>query len=63
MYRAKDQGRNGAQRFDQPIRRLWIDSFKKINDQWMIKDMEVEAEPVAHRTKLTIREVEAGQSL
>jgi len=46
---------------NQPIRWLWIDSFKKVNDQWMIKDMEVEAEPVTHRTKLTIRDMEAGQ--
>lgn len=43
-----------------PIRRLWVDSFKKIDNRWMIKDMEVEAEPATHRTKLTIREALAG---
>ena len=39
------------------IRRLWVKSFKKIDDRWMIKDMEVQEYPSAHRTKLRIREV------
>jgi hypothetical protein len=41
----------------EPLRRLWVKSFKKINDRWMIKDMEVEGVPAVHRTKLRIREV------
>jgi len=45
-----------------PIRRLWVKSFKKINDRWMLKDMEVEGVPAAHRTKLTIREVGVAPS-
>jgi hypothetical protein len=39
-------------------RRLWVRSVKKINDQWMIKDMEVQHYPVLHRTKLRIIDVE-----
>lgn len=46
-----------------PIRRVWVDSFKKIDNRWIIKDMEVEAEPAVRRTKLTVREVRAGRSL
>jgi len=40
------------------LRRLWVKSFRKINDRWMIKDMEVQAYPAVHRTKLRIQEVE-----
>lgn len=38
------------------VRVLWVKSFKKINDRWMLKDLEVQASPV-HRTKLIVREV------
>jgi hypothetical protein len=38
------------------VRILWIKSFKKINDRWMLKDLEVQASPI-HRTKLVVREV------
>lgn len=41
------------------VRRLWVKSFKKINDRWMIKDMEVESFPSTHRTRLRVREVRA----
>jgi hypothetical protein len=40
-----------------PRRRLWVTSCKKINDRWMIKDMEIEGYPIAHRTKLIVRDV------
>ena len=38
-------------------RRLWVKSFKKIDERWMIKDMEIQSFPVVHRTKLRIQEV------
>jgi len=41
---------------DKQVRILWIKSFKKINDRWMLKDLEVQASPL-HRTKLVVREV------
>lgn len=44
------------------VRRLWIKSFKKVNEMWMIKDLEVQHYPVRHRTKLRVREVsKAGE--
>ena len=39
------------------LRRLWIRSLQKIDERWMIKDMEVQRYPAVHRTRLTIREV------
>jgi len=45
------------------IRRLWVRSFKKINDRWMIKEMEIQAEPAYHRTKLRIEAVNAAEPL
>jgi len=42
----------------QAIRRLWVRSFKKIDDRWMIKDLEVQQVPSPHRTKLTIEDVQ-----
>jgi hypothetical protein len=41
------------------IRRLWVQSCKKINDRWMIKEMEVQGYPEIHRTKLSIRDAKA----
>lgn len=38
-------------------RKLWIRSFKKIDERWMVKDMEVQSYPSVHRTKLRIDEV------
>ena len=37
------------------IRSLWVKGFKKINDKWMIKDMEIQSSP-EHRTKLLIND-------
>ena len=42
------------------IRRLYIKSLKKIDDRWMIKDLEVESFPIRHRTKLRIHDVTTG---
>jgi hypothetical protein len=36
------------------VRRLFIKSFKKIDDRWMIKDMDVQAFPSEHRTNLRV---------
>jgi len=42
----------------QPVRQLWVRSVRKLDDAWMIKDMEVQHYPAVHRTKLHIAEVE-----
>lgn len=42
----------------QPVRQLWVRSVKKVNDAWMIKDMEIQKVPPVQRTKLHIAEVE-----
>lgn len=39
------------------LRRLWVKSLKKIDDRWMIKDMEVASYPPAHRTRFRVRDV------
>lgn len=56
VLKAEGRDKNAA-----PIRRMWVRSFKKINDQWMIKDMEIQAFPADQRTKMTIREVNAAE--
>ena len=38
------------------VRVLWVKSIKKINDRWMLKDLEVQSGP-NRRTKLVVREV------
>jgi hypothetical protein len=40
-----------------PVRRLQVKSFKKINDEWMIKDLEVDDVPSGSRTVLRVIEV------
>lgn len=42
-------------------RKLWIESFKKIDDRWMVKDMEVQSYPSVHRTKLRVNEVNSEE--
>lgn len=42
-----------------PVRRLWVKSFKKIDEQWMVKDLLVQGRSDLHRTELRIRDVEA----
>jgi len=39
---------------DDLVRRLFIKSFKKIDDRWMIKDMDIQAFPSEHRTNLRV---------
>lgn len=36
------------------LRTLWVKSFKKIGDRWMLKDMEIQSYPSNHRTKLSV---------
>jgi hypothetical protein len=50
----KAEGRDSDQKL---IRKLWIKSFKKIDGQWMIKDMLVESYPVIHQTKIRVEEI------
>jgi len=45
------------------LRRLWVRSCKKIDNTWMVKDMEVQRFPVIHRTKLHINEVSSDTQL
>ena len=42
------------------VRRLWIQSLKKISERWMIKDLEVQAYPGMGRTKLLVRSLKVG---
>ncbi len=44
-----------------PLRRLWVRSVRKLDDAWMIKDMEIQKYPAVQRTKFTIAEVERLQ--
>jgi hypothetical protein len=54
------QGYDAEQRV---VRRLWVKSLKKINERWMVKDMEVESVPAVRRTRIRIHDVRAqGQS-
>ena len=42
---------------DKPIRRLEVKSFKKINDRWVIKDIELTGLPARSKTLLRVRNV------
>ncbi|MFO7870545.1 MAG: outer membrane lipoprotein-sorting protein [Kiritimatiellia bacterium] len=55
ILQAEGYGRDG-----EIMRRLWIRSLKKVDDQWMIKQMEVASFPALYRTRLCIGEVEAA---
>jgi hypothetical protein len=39
------------------LKRLWVQSLKRINGRWLVKDLEVEGPDPVHRTRLTVREV------
>ncbi|MGQ9661722.1 MAG: outer membrane lipoprotein-sorting protein [Kiritimatiellia bacterium] len=41
-----------------PVRCLWVKSLKKVEERWMVKDMEVQQFPPVHRTRLYVRDVE-----
>lgn len=43
---------------DQRQRRLEVKSFRKINDRWFIKDIEIQSYPTRHKTILRVRDVQ-----
>jgi hypothetical protein len=45
-----------------PLRRLWVQSLKKTDDRWMLKDLEVQSFPSVHRTRLLVRDLSVGGS-
>lgn len=38
-------------------RRMWVQRVKKMNDRWMIRDMEIESVNSGHRTQLLVEEL------
>lgn len=40
------------------MRRLEVKSFRKINDRWFIKDIEIQSHPSRHKTILRVRDVQ-----
>ena len=40
------------------VRRMFVKSFKKINDRWIIKDLDVQSFPSRDRTTLRVRDVQ-----
>jgi hypothetical protein len=42
---------------EKPARTLWVRSLRKINDRWMIKDMEIQEPGSSTRTKLTVHDL------
>jgi hypothetical protein len=42
------------------VRSLWVKSFKRIRNRWMIKEMEVQAEPAKRRTHFMIDDLQEG---
>lgn len=45
---------------DKLVRSLWVKSFKRIRSRWMIKEMEVQAEPAKRRTHFMIDDFQDG---
>ena len=42
---------------DEVERRMWIRSFRKIDERWFIRDMEIDKAPWVRRTRLRVEEV------
>lgn len=40
-----------------PVRKMWVQRVKKIDDRWMIRDMEIETLNSGHRTRLFVDDV------
>jgi hypothetical protein len=53
MLQAEGRAKDGT-----PVRTMWVKSVKKINERWMIKDMEIQGYPDVHRTRLHIEDVQ-----
>jgi hypothetical protein len=51
LFRAEGSNSEG-----QVVRWLWVRSFKKFGDRWLIKDMEIQQADGAQRTKLQIQD-------
>jgi hypothetical protein len=47
---------------DRLVRALWVKSFKRIRNRWMIKEMEVQSEPMKHRTHFIVDNLIEGGS-
>jgi hypothetical protein len=41
----------------EPVRRMWVQRVKKVEDRWMIPEMEIETLNSGHRTRLFVDEV------
>lgn len=41
-----------------PARRMWVDSLRKIDDRWIIRNMEIEGASGGHRTRLRVEDAE-----
>jgi len=39
------------------VRKMWVQRVKKVDDRWMIRDMEIETLNSGHRTRLFVDEV------
>lgn len=52
----------GYDRTGELVRRISVKSFKKINEEWMLKDLEIEDLPRQRRTLLRVHTVEAAEA-
>ncbi len=42
-----------------PVRKMWVQRVKKMDDRWMIRDMEIETLNSGHRTQLFVDDIAA----
>lgn len=42
-----------------PVRKMWVQRVKKMDDRWMIRDMEIETLNSGHRTQLYVEDIAA----
>jgi hypothetical protein len=50
-----------AEAFDgkgKKVRSLWVKSFRKIKERWMVREMEIQQEPPSHRTHITVTDLD-----
>jgi hypothetical protein len=40
------------------VRSLWVKSFRKIKERWMVREMEIQQEPPSHRTHITVTDLD-----
>lgn len=48
----------GRDHTGRPIRQLWVRSVRKLDEAWMIKDMEIQRLPAVQRTRLHVEEIQ-----